>query len=549
MECVDFIPEKLLKYMEGQKVEFTFETIGSNTFLVYEIPQSEEIDTMTLGMLTNNKISGMVPVLFTQLNASRYLKYNVSAKISVKQFFSGSVNKKRLLGVFSGIVSAVLAAEDYMIDVSNILLDTDYIFADVSTCHAEVICLPILNENAEGKDLKSFFKDIMFSTQFDQTENCDYVAKIINYLNGTVSFVPDEFIKILEELKEGKTAVHQVPVQQAPVQQGFVMQTPVQQSVEQTSVQQQNSVPMSNVQPQTSAPIAPSKPATGSKGFEVPGGGKMVTPQKQAPAQQPVQQSVQQNQGANGTQEKNMSVFYLLQHYNKENKEIYKAQKDQKKSAGKSAQPVAPTKQSAPKATSNAGFAIPGQGNVQPIIQQPQVNKPPVQQPQKTTPVQPMSSPVAPTSVQSAPIATPMPPQSTPAMNQFVSNVNFGETTVLGAGGGIGETTVLSSAPQQVTFRPYLVRMKNNEKIYLDKPMFKMGKEKSYVDYFIGDNPAISRSHADFIVRDEKVYVIDRNSTNHTYVNGQMIQSNVEVALDQDAKVKLANEEFKICMF
>lgn len=38
--------------------------------------------------------------------------------------------------------------------------------------------------------------------------------------------------------------------------------------------------------------------------------------------------------------------------------------------------------------------------------------------------------------------------------------------------------------------------MKNNEKIKLVKPVFRIGKEKSYVDYFIGDNTTVSRSHA-----------------------------------------------------
>ena len=41
-------------------MEFTFETVGSNTFLVYEVAPTEEIDTMTLGMLTNNKIGDII---------------------------------------------------------------------------------------------------------------------------------------------------------------------------------------------------------------------------------------------------------------------------------------------------------------------------------------------------------------------------------------------------------------------------------------------------------------------------------------------------------
>lgn len=63
---------------------------------------------------------------------------------------------------------------------------------------------------------------------------------------------------------------------------------------------------------------------------------------------------------------------------------------------------------------------------------------------------------------------------------QFLTgNANFGETTVLGTG-SIGETTVLSAAQQTGDApKPYLIRMKNNEKIPLDKPVYRIGKEKA----------------------------------------------------------------------
>ena len=126
--------------------------------------------------------------------------------------------------------------------------------------------------------------------------------------------------------------------------------------------------------------------------------------------------------------------------------------------------------------------------------------------------------------------------------------MNFGETTVLGSGGGIGETTVLG-ATSAVQVKPHLSRTKNNEKILLDKPVFRIGKERSYVDHFIGDNAAISRSHANIISRDGEYFVVDTNSTNHTYVNGQMIQSNVETKIAHGAKIKLANEDFEFRLY
>jgi len=127
--------------------------------------------------------------------------------------------------------------------------------------------------------------------------------------------------------------------------------------------------------------------------------------------------------------------------------------------------------------------------------------------------------------------------------------MNFGETTVLG-GGNMGETTVLGvSSAATVQENPHLIRAKNNEKINLNKPVFRIGKEKSYVDYFIGDNTAISRSHANFISRDGEYFVTDTNSTNHTYVNGVMIQSNVETKLVHGDKVRLANEDFEFKLY
>ena len=125
---------------------------------------------------------------------------------------------------------------------------------------------------------------------------------------------------------------------------------------------------------------------------------------------------------------------------------------------------------------------------------------------------------------------------------------NFGETTVLGAAVASGETTVLGAAQAQIV-SPYLLRLKNNERIQLSKPVFRIGKERSYVDYFISDNTAVSRSHANILIKGTEFYIVDTNSTNHTYVNGNMLQSNVETKLEHGSKVRLANEEFEFFMY
>ncbi|MCC8074160.1 MAG: FHA domain-containing protein, partial [Clostridiales bacterium] len=92
---------------------------------------------------------------------------------------------------------------------------------------------------------------------------------------------------------------------------------------------------------------------------------------------------------------------------------------------------------------------------------------------------------------------------------------------------------------------PYIIRLNTDEKIYIDKPVFRIGKEKSYVDYFIASNNAISRIHADIITKDNKFFVKDNNSTNHTFVNGSMItQRQIAEIYDGDS-LMFANEPFE----
>ncbi len=571
-------------------MSFTFENQGTRTYLVYTISDNDIIDTTSVGMLTNNRIPGLVQTIFTQMDTTRYLKYDVSSKITVADFFADQVNKKRLIGVFSGIVDAVLAAEEYMIDINTIMLDLNYIFADVSTCETQLVCMPVNVASVQQVDLGNFFKNIMFSTKFDQTENCDHVARIINYLNSTPVFSLTEFKKLLDSISG-------IAVQVQPQMQGYVQPQvqaqpqPQMQAQPQPQPQMQAQPrPQPQVQPQPQMQAQPqpqvqaqprlqpqAQPQMQAQPRPQMQGQQVNIPAPRAAAPQPAQPGAPAVQG-----EKQISMMGLLMHYSKENKELYKAQKAAKKAAKATQQPAtaAPNRMaSAPNAgfaipgqpapSNNAGFAIPGQpapaparNNSAPVANRmasapapaPQNNNaggfaiPGQAQPQ----VRPQQAAPAPAP---APVPAPAPAQtSAPAplpSNQMPQGqaMNFGETTVLGVGAA-GETTVLSSvgnaAPQIL---PHLIRIKNNERINLTKPVFRIGKERSYVDYFIGDNPAVSRSHVNIVNHDNEYFVVDTNSTNHTYLNGIMLQSNVENKLTHGAKIRLANEEFEFKMY
>lgn len=385
--------------------DFTFETHGISTYMVYQIKEQDMLDTLSLGMLANNKIPGIAPVLFTQIENKKYVKYNISSKVTVEQFFIGCISKKRLIGVFSSITSALLEAEEFMIEQSEFLLDLSYMFVDVSSCEAVLVCLPVGKEKEEI-DLGRFFKNIMFSIQFDQSENCDYVAKIINYLNRTPAFDLAEFKQILDEIKSESKSVETTPV--------------------------------------------------------------MLT------------------QGLTGALEAGTYNSFVVQ---SRNVNVQKAV-----SEGEVSKKTATAQQELAK-EKKGWFSFSGRRKKDKQEESPQM------------------------------IANTMAQRP---------KINYGETTLLGM-----EPMIEDIANGQ------LIRKKTQEKILVDKEIFRIGKEKSFVDYYIGDNKAISRSHARFVKRNGEFFIVDTNSTNHTYLNGKMIPSNQEILVPNGSTVVLGNEEFK----
>ena len=89
---------------------------------------------------------------------------------------------------------------------------------------------------------------------------------------------------------------------------------------------------------------------------------------------------------------------------------------------------------------------------------------------------------------------------------------------------------------------PTLFRVLTEETISINKPVFRIGKERSYVDYFVTNNIAVSRSHADIITRGSKYFVKDLNSKNHTYINNHELTIYMAVEINDVDRLKLDNE-------
>ena len=107
-----------------------------------------------------------------------------------------------------------------------------------------------------------------------------------------------------------------------------------------------------------------------------------------------------------------------------------------------------------------------------------------------------------------------------------------------------GATGLLRGNVNVPKVNPYLIRVNTNERIMITKQNFKVGKASMGVDYTVKGNGAVSRVHAVITNKDGIYYIRDNKSTNHTYVNGKMLEEGENELLTQDCKIVLGDEEF-----
>ena len=554
--------------------EFKYENQGASSFLVYQLKEEDVLDNISLNMLTSNKAKGLASTNYMQMDTQRFIRYTITGKITANQFFARPVTKQSFMGIFKGITEAMVSAEEYMLDPACILLDLNQIYTDVSTGETECICLPVENEK-EQKDQREFLKSVMFQAQFENPEEGSYVTRILNYLNSIPVFSSLDFLNLLTEMeREGKKdRTPPAPAAKESLQQGVA--------------EFGNAVANSSVAGAASSFFEQSS-------LSPAGALQQENAVEEAIPDIPVPDDI--------PKEERISLFYLLQHYNNNRAKEYMAQQKQLKARKEALKKIELAKKGGKK-KSAASLNLPG-GKAKTASAAPKAKKPasggfsfqvPGKESGKDKPGEDLSGikslPNAPVNSQgnfagnpkvSAPVGAGMNiPKSNPSvgsgMNIPKSNPlvakgtlqpakpsplfsnqqeavgnggrNFGDTTVLHSGFRGEETSVLNYTKAPDTPKqPYLLRIKNGERIPITGNIFRLGKEEKFVDYVIHDNEAISRSHANMISRNGQYFLQDNNSTNHSFLNGQQCVSNVELPLQDKASIRLGNEEFQFLL-
>ena len=166
----------------------------------HKILADDKVDDLTFGMLSNNDIEGLAKTTLVEDEIDRYFIFDIADRVTMKEYLGDSVKEEHLLKAFYGIAVAIKTGMEYMINWTSYILDEENIYIDSETGDVKVICMPLLTMMNDGNTCK-FFKNILFTAQFDEEGDGEYVGKLMVLLNPK-SFSIDKFIEEIEDLLE-----------------------------------------------------------------------------------------------------------------------------------------------------------------------------------------------------------------------------------------------------------------------------------------------------------------------------------------------------------
>lgn len=492
----------------------------------------QELDTVTWGMLTHNQIPGVARTSRTQLDDRVALVFEVVGE-RLTQYMERPRRKAEVVALLDALVKTLVEAERYMIPLSSFVLTLDDVFVDPATGAVTVVCLPLVD--GAQVDPLTFFKQVVFNLRYDERDDSRYVSDLIGVLGGADSLDLARLARVLRTIDLAGAAGPSHAAAPYGIAPGAPTASDVPVSAPATAgaggygyVPAGAAPPEAPAVPDVAAPraVGTATPPSQGPGFAIPGSSGLPVPSAAA-RRRAVPGS---ERPAEPSDEKPISLMYLLQHYSAENKAAYDRQR-KAKSERKAAQ--------------------------QPHAEHPAPPTPAPGQPQPTS------------AGYTGAVPTAVPGGAAGLGESFGHTVNLGAVSeykaqAAASAGAPGYASaeelevhpayrpqhahespavVRPGPPVGTVLRGVLRRSGSGEVVRIDKPVFVLGRRRSRVDFALAGE-TVSKKHAIIHTDADGFSIIDNASTNGVEIDGATIPAMQRVRLVPGVTIVIGDEVF-----
>lgn len=537
-----------------RKVSFKVRNIGSEKYLSYILNDDCEFDEELLDYLEENKIPELIDIIYEEDDENDYLTYNVTGRTTVDALLSNTVNAEKILGIVRGVASGIVNLRDLGIPASYVILHKGFTYVNPVTYDVRMLCVPVEADANINAEFRTFVKDILTSVKYDDSEDCNYVARLLNLLN-TDKFTVRNFYSQLTELME--SAGMQVEEKFLDIGDDI--------SVSQSTV---------DTLPDTSMDDLPEyKDVSFGEDDGSEEEDDTVADVDSLFKDLTFDDSEKQEEGKSVSDGIDMSVFddSVFDDLETENVDDDSDYTEALTSDVEVPEPQEPKTQSS---LTEVAQTTDGVMEVELERQEEQtpvlistdevMDNPPVVKNIKINRAKIIQKAVV--DAEESRIDNPTEQITAPQymngeavepetnMDPVTSKVETeekketGSTVELTGGMNVvkdSDSDAVAAVSKWVPkAMPYIVRVNTGERVMVNKAVFKIGKAGRGVDYHVGGNGAISKVHIIIYQREDGCYLKDNKTTNGTYLNGQKLDDNGEMKLSNDAMISIGGEDF-----
>ena len=509
----------------------------------YVLDQTDIIDEK-VDKGVSGKFPQIIPCRLEKKDNQREFIYEIGNKVQLTEFLKKEINKKQMLTLLYNLLSGLEAFGMNMISLSYVAKDIQYVFVAPESLNVYFIVAGVDKEITDLNEVRNFVKDVICNAHYFEMDRDNYVARLITFTNklGTFSvgdmkefvnqLLIDMGIHIEEEKK--KTEKKEEKTVNDKVSRIGVMQNNA--KMVQPGASARGSVPpmpnrqvppMPNGQPMPGRPMPMQMGPDGKpmNGQPMPGrpmpmqmgpDGKPMNGQPMPGRPMPMQMGPD-GKPMNGQPMPGRPMPMQIGSDGKPMNGRPMPGRLMPMQMGPDGKPIVPPIPNRP--ASSMPKKKPEAAPVPPMPEKKPEATPVPPMPEK----KPEAAPVPPMP-EKKPEAAPVPPM--PEKKPEAAPV----------------PPVEEKKPQVPV--PYLLRIATNEKIYINKPEFSIGRSATKADYTVTDNSDVSRIHCIIERKNGVSYIRDNASTNGTFVNGQNIAGQKNVFLTNNAKVSLGDEGF-----
>ncbi|MBE5946809.1 MAG: FHA domain-containing protein [Lachnospiraceae bacterium] len=540
---------------------FKARQIGSEKYLTYTMGEECELDEDVLDFCEENKPKELLDIIYEEDDDYDYLTYDITDKVSLEEYISGEMNSEKVLFILRNIASSLISVKEQTIPLGYVLLNRNFMYIKEDGYEVTFLCLPIESKSAVAVEFKSFVRQLLANMKYDVEENLSYVGKLLTYINGD-NFNLRGLIGLSEALMEEEGLSFE---EAGAIDADGIEVVSSDDAEEVVEAEEKVSDFMSSlsesdeVLPEIGDDEEDDEEDVAIEDEELdsilPAGMKVNVEEEAAeelveesveettdevieesvekPAEEVVEETV--DEPVPEVKEESAPIPTLVTPVPTAPAEKKEADIDEIKNKIKQLVGEVPSAKVAP----TPGKSLNTISDLDDFLgSKPPVIKKNVVKVNRAAIIQSAAEHEADSTEKLTSDVVPVIEDIQDGMN---AEKLKSKSILSKSAPEAPRTTNLASVPKAV---PYLIRVNTEERIMLSKLAFKIGKASRGVDYTVDGNGAISRQHAIILQKDGVCYIKDNKSTNHTYVNGHIVEDGVEEILTHDSMIKLGDEEF-----